>query len=68
MVPMRLSGRDFAYNVRLAPISGRPIRLRIGGMTYCMDTDETIELANALADAVDDLNSLPPVNTERTEP
>lgn len=65
---MRLSARDFAFNIRLSPISGRPIRMRIGGMTYCMDTAETIELANALADAVDDLNNLPPVNTERTEP
>ncbi|MCV7056292.1 hypothetical protein [Mycolicibacterium gilvum] len=66
---MWLSGRDFAYNIRLSPVSGRPIRLRIGGMTYCMDVAETVELANALADAIDDYQKLPPqpASTERTE-
>ena len=55
---MKLSAREVDYAVRVLPEStgGRPIRIRLGPFTFCMDTAEAIDLANRLADAVDELN------------
>lgn len=36
--------------------SVRPVRIRAGGLTFCMDKYEAIDLANHLADAIDQLN------------
>lgn len=54
---MRLSARDITFKVATEPDSIRPIRLRTGSMSYCMDLAEALDLANQLADAVDDLNA-----------
>lgn len=54
---MRLSARDFRPEVVTAPDSRRPIRLRTGGgITFMFTTDEAIELATLLADAVTNFN------------
>lgn len=53
---MRLSATITA-SVGTRPESARPIRLRIGGLTYGMDTAEAIQLATHLADAVDEIKS-----------
>lgn len=49
---MRISAKNTGYNVLVLPGSGRPIRLRIGGLSYCLDVAEAVKLATAIADAV----------------
>ncbi|OBB71219.1 hypothetical protein [Mycobacterium sp. 852014-52144_SCH5372336] len=48
---MRLSVRDLDATVATAPDTARPIRMRLGALTYCMTFPEAINLANQLADA-----------------
>lgn len=54
---MRLSVRDFDASVTAAPDSARQVRLRLGGLTYCMTTSEAIALAYRLADTVDEVKT-----------
>jgi hypothetical protein len=54
---MRLSVRDFDAKVTAAPDSARQVRMRIGGLTYCMTAPEALALANQLADAVNELKT-----------
>lgn len=60
---MKLRAREIDYAVRVLPESpgGRPIRIRLGPLTFCLDPSEAIDLANQLADSVEAL-------TERNEP
>ncbi len=51
---MRLSARDLKYGIGVMPESSRPIRLPTGGLTFCMDATEALELASQLADAVEE--------------
>ena len=53
---MRLSAREVSPSVVVLYESGRPIRLRTGGLTFAMDTDEALDLASQLADAVTRIN------------
>ena len=53
---MRLSSRDVNPSVVVLYESVRPIRLRTGGITFAMNTDEALDLANQLADAVTRIN------------
>lgn len=53
---MRLSSRDVNPTVVVLHESGRPIRLRTGGITFAMDTGEALDLATQLADAVTRIN------------
>lgn len=55
---MKLSAREVDYVVRVLPESpgGRPIRIRLGPFTFCLDLSEAIDLASRLADAVTQLN------------
>ena len=55
---MKLSAREVDYAVRVLHESpgGRPIRIRLGPLTFCLNLAEAIDLANRLADAVDELN------------
>ncbi|KUI01296.1 hypothetical protein AU189_13425 [Mycolicibacterium acapulense] len=48
---MRLSVRDLDATVATAPGTARPVRMRLGGLTYCMTFPEAVNLANQLADA-----------------
>jgi hypothetical protein len=61
---MRINTRNVEFFVRLceASDSPRPVVLRLGGITYSMNTPEALELANQLANAVDELR-----NTNREE-
>lgn len=52
---MRLSARDCRFGVRVAPEANRPVRLGIGGLTFCLESAEAVDLATQLADAVADL-------------
>ncbi|BCI55695.1 hypothetical protein NIIDNTM18_49730 [Mycolicibacterium litorale] len=61
---MRLSVRDLSFEAAAAPGRPRPIRLRVGGLTYCMSPSEAIDLATQLADAVTELKNS---HTERTD-
>lgn len=56
---MKLSAREVDYVVRVLPEStgGRPIRIRLGPLTFCLNLSEAVDLANRLADAVDQLNT-----------
>ncbi len=54
---MRLNVRDIGFKASAAQDSPRPIRLRIGGLTYSMTTSEALELAHQLADAVNELKT-----------
>lgn len=56
---MKLSAREVDYTVRVLPEAsgGRPIRIRLGPLTFCLHPSEAIDLANRLADAVDELNT-----------
>lgn len=49
---MRLSGRDVQPDVKVSPDSVRPIRLRVAGFVFTMDTAEALHLANQLAEAI----------------
>lgn len=53
---MRLSARDVHPMVVVLHDSGRPIRMRTGGLTFAMDTAEALNLATQLADAVTRIN------------
>ena len=53
---MRLSAREVNPSVVVLYESGRPIRMRTGGLTFAMDTAEALDLANQLADAVTRIN------------
>ncbi|WP_157680357.1 hypothetical protein [Mycobacterium dioxanotrophicus] len=48
---MRIAA-NLAARVGTRPDAVRPIRLHLGGLTFGMDTDEAVELATQLADAV----------------
>jgi hypothetical protein len=62
---MRLSGRNvFAVVGFIADATSRPVRTNIGGITYRMELDEAIDLANDLAEAVADIRN----NRRRSEP
>lgn len=60
---MRLSAKDLAANVVIMPGTVRPVRLRMAGLSYCLEPDEAIELANQLADAVAEINTTERKNT-----
>jgi hypothetical protein len=62
---MRLSVRDFGFKVNASPESARPVRLRLGGLTYCMSTPEALELANQLADVVGEVRIKPREDSTR---
>lgn len=49
---MRLSGRDIQPDVKTAPGTVRPIRLRAAGLVFGLGAAEALDLANQLADAV----------------
>lgn len=49
---MRLAAKDLTPSVVAAPGTARPVRIRLSGLTYCLEADEAIELATQLADAV----------------
>lgn len=54
---MRLRSPETTPTVSVAPgDSIRPIRIRTGGLTFCLDTTEAINLANQLADAITEIN------------
>ena len=52
---MRLSGRDTQPDIRVAPGTVRPIRLRVAGLVFGLNTSEALDLATRLADAADQL-------------
>lgn len=54
---MRLSARNTGYAITAVPGTARPVRLRIGGLGFCMEPDEAVQLANDLADAVAEINT-----------
>ena len=54
---MRLSARECRFVVDAAPQAERPIRLRMGHLTYTMTKGEALALGNQLADAVNRTNS-----------
>jgi hypothetical protein len=56
---MRINTRNVEFNVRVSETadSPRPVVLRLGGITYSMPAAEALELANQLADAVDEVNN-----------
>jgi hypothetical protein len=60
---MRLSAPDIAVRVSTIPESTRPIRLRAAGLVFALAEAEALDLANKLADAVDELHA-----HEREEP
>lgn len=49
---MRLAAKDLAASVVAAPGTARPVRLRIGGLSYCLEPAEAIDLATRIADVV----------------
>ncbi len=53
---MRLRARETKPSVVVERDSVRPVRLRTNGLTFCMDTAEALDLANQLADAVEQFN------------
>lgn len=52
---MRLSARNFEPSVMAMPGTARPVRLILSGLSYRLEPQEAIELANQLADAVEQL-------------
>lgn len=55
---MRVSPRQGEAEVTTICSTPRgPIRMHIAGVTYRMDADEALQLANSLADAVSDLKA-----------
>lgn len=50
---MRAAARNLDATVTVTADAPTPIRLRIGALTYVMATDEAIDLANKLADAIE---------------
>lgn len=54
---MRLCTRELNVNLTVVPDTTRPIRLRTGAFTCAMSQAEAIELANQLADAVEELRT-----------
>lgn len=68
---MRLSARNVVAVVgTIDDAASRPVRMNIGGVTYRMELDEAIQLANELADAVAELRppkALEYFNTERNQ-
>lgn len=54
---MRLSARECQFAVDASPQSERPIRLRMGHLTYTMSQGEALALGNQLADAVNRTNN-----------
>lgn len=54
---MRLSARECRFGVESVPRGERPIRLRMGHLTYTMTTSEALAIANQLADAVTRTNN-----------
>jgi hypothetical protein len=61
---MRLSARDITYTVTLVdiPDAARPVRLRVTGLVYAMTETEALDLADKLADGVDEIR-----HKERTQ-
>ena len=55
---MRLSARDISFKVAAIPSSVRPIRVRGGGLTYMLTSEEAVDLATQLADAVSEIRTL----------
>lgn len=53
---MKLVGRKILPTVEVIPESGLPIRLRLSGHAYAMEAAEAVQLANDLADAVEDID------------
>lgn len=54
---MRLRSRESKPTVVVAADDTvRPVRIRAGGLTFCMDTAEAMDLANQLADAITEVN------------
>lgn len=54
---MRLRSPESRPTVAVAEgDSIRPVRIRTGGLTFCMTTTEAIHLANELADAITEIN------------
>ena len=53
---MRLSARDLTVTITTMPEAARPVRLRAAGLVFALTEPEALELANQLADAVDEIH------------
>ena len=55
---MRLRSAETKPTVAVVPTdSVRPVRVHAGGLTLCMDTNEAMNLANQLADAITEIRN-----------
>jgi len=53
---MRLVGKELTLHVKAVPNPLNPIRIRGGGLTFCLTEAEAIDLASKLADVVDEIH------------
>lgn len=54
---MRLSARDMQVVISTRPEASRPVRLRAASLVFALTETEALELANNLADAVDEIHA-----------